>query len=335
MYAFAIWDCRDAQAGHDPRPDGHQAALLLPDARRRAVRLRAEGDPGQPARRASRRRRRAARAVRFTSRRRGTPSGRACTRSSPARSSPSTRTASASAATGAWSARAHRRPGHHGRARARAARRHRAPPAGRRRARCVLLSGGLDSSAITALAARELASDDRCAASRSTSSARPSTSSPTSCARRRHAVRARRRRHVGAEHHDIVLDHDAARRPRPAPQGHRRPRPPDRPRRHGRLAVPAVQGDPRALDGRAVRRVRRRGLRRLPAVPRPGGPAARRLPLARDRTTIRHGQADAILDAGARRRARPARPTSTTLRDRGGRGRAPRRRETSSSGRCG
>ena len=52
--------------------------------------------------------------------------------------------------------------------------------------RCVLLSGGLDSSAITALAAAVLAeTGERCAASRSTSSARPRTSSPTRCARRR------------------------------------------------------------------------------------------------------------------------------------------------------
>ena len=41
------------QAGDGPRPDGHQAVLLLPDRRRRAVRLRAQGDPGQPAGRAA------------------------------------------------------------------------------------------------------------------------------------------------------------------------------------------------------------------------------------------------------------------------------------------
>ncbi len=46
-----------------PRPHGHQAALLLPDPRRRAVRLRAEGDPRPPARRGGRRPRRAARAA--------------------------------------------------------------------------------------------------------------------------------------------------------------------------------------------------------------------------------------------------------------------------------
>ena len=44
-----IWDGRGRGARPRPRPDGRQAALLLPDAGRRAVRLRAQGDPGQPA----------------------------------------------------------------------------------------------------------------------------------------------------------------------------------------------------------------------------------------------------------------------------------------------
>ena len=56
---------------------------------------------------------------------------------------------------------------------------------------------------------------------------------------------------------------------------------PERPRRHGRLAVPAVQGDPRALHGGPVRRVGRRAVRRLPVVPRPAGGRGRHLPVAR------------------------------------------------------
>lgn len=43
------------------RPHGDQAPVLLPDASRGAVRLRAQGHPGQPARRTSGRRRRPAR----------------------------------------------------------------------------------------------------------------------------------------------------------------------------------------------------------------------------------------------------------------------------------
>ncbi len=64
MFAFAVWDTRDRAAHPGPRPDGDQAALLLPDAGRGAVRVGAEGDPGQPAGRPGGRRRRAARDAR-------------------------------------------------------------------------------------------------------------------------------------------------------------------------------------------------------------------------------------------------------------------------------
>ena len=40
------------KARDDPRPDGHQAVLLLSNARRRVVRFGAQGDPGQPNRQA-------------------------------------------------------------------------------------------------------------------------------------------------------------------------------------------------------------------------------------------------------------------------------------------
>ena len=71
---------------------------------------------------------------------------------------------------------------------------------------CTLLSGGLDSSAITALAARR-DQRDRCARSPSTSSARPRTSNPTTCATRRTRRTCTTWRATSATGHtDIVLD---------------------------------------------------------------------------------------------------------------------------------
>ena len=87
--------------------------------------------------------------------------------------------------------------------------------------------------------------------------------------------------HVGAEHTDIVLDNETLADPAVRRRVVSGARPADRARRHGRLAVPALPGDPRALDGRALRRVRGRALRRLQAVPRPADPAGRRVPVAR------------------------------------------------------
>ena len=75
MFAYALWDTRDPRARAGPGPAGGQAAVLLPHPARRAVRLGAQGDPGQRRRRAGgRRRRAAARAgVRRRSGQRGVP----------------------------------------------------------------------------------------------------------------------------------------------------------------------------------------------------------------------------------------------------------------------
>ena len=250
MYAFAIWDGRDREAGDGPRPDGHQAALLLPDPRRRAVRLRAQGDPGQPAGRA---RPSTLDGLRELLAFVKTP-GHAVwdgMREVRARapSSPSTATGCASARYWRLETQAHTDDlRHHRRARARAARRHRRAASSSptcRAARCS--PAGLDSSRDhrARRAASWPSAASGCAASRSTSSARPRTSRPTRCAAPRtprtcttspstsaptHQRHRPRRRTAGRP-----------RRPRERVAG---PGPPGRPRRHGRLAVPAVPGDP-------------------------------------------------------------------------------------------
>ena len=117
-----------------PRPDGRQAAVLVPDAGRGAVRLRAQGDPGAPAQRgrAGPRRHAGAARARQDARARHLPGhARGAPRLVGARAPRGRRRPPLLAARGP---RAHRRPGHHGRARPRAARRHRRPPAHRRRA---------------------------------------------------------------------------------------------------------------------------------------------------------------------------------------------------------
>lgn len=71
---------------------------------------------------------------------------------------------------------------------------------------CVLLSGGLDSSAITALAARDLSTAVRTFSVEFTGQAEnftPSDTHPTLDTPYIHEVA----QHVGSEHHDIVIDH--------------------------------------------------------------------------------------------------------------------------------
>ena len=73
---------------------------------------------------------------------------------------------------------------------------------------CTLLSGGLDSSVITALAAARLASRSAgpCARSPSTSRSEPELPGERPPRHVGHPVRARAGRHVGADHTDVVLD---------------------------------------------------------------------------------------------------------------------------------
>ena len=93
--------------------------------------------------------------------------------------------------------------------------------------RCTLLSGGLDSSAMTALAARQLAEDGRDRPQLRRRLRRPGGELPR---RRRcaatagHAVRARRWPSTSAaDHQDIVLDTAALADPAVAAHGHRGP----------------------------------------------------------------------------------------------------------------
>ena len=131
---------------------------------------------------------------------------------------------------------------------------------------CVLLSGGLDSSAITALSARELTEPVRTfavdfvdqAQNFKANDMRPTMDTPYV-----HEVAE----HVGSDHTDIVLDHNQL-----ADLDIRRkvvsgPRHADGYRRYGCFALPAVQGDSRTVDRRAVRGVSRRNLRWIPAIP--------------------------------------------------------------------
>ena len=138
---------------------------------------------------------------------------------------------------------------------------------------CTLLSGGLDSSVITALAARRLGAAGK-GPVRSfavdfvgqTENFRADALRATPDGPYAHALAE----HAGSDHQDIVLDtaalmDDAEPRTRCSPRAICR-----RLRRERHLALPAVQGDPQALDGRPVRRVGGRGVRRLPLVPRRG-----------------------------------------------------------------
>jgi asparagine synthase (glutamine-hydrolysing) len=124
---------------------------------------------------------------------------------------------------------------------------------------CTLLSGGLDSSAVTALAARQLAAAGR-GAVRSfavdfTGYADNFTADPMRSTPDAPFV------HEMARHVDVGADGAGT----PA-RGRARQRPTTR-RGYVHLALLAVRRDPGSLDGGAVRGVRRRGIRRLPVVP--------------------------------------------------------------------
>jgi asparagine synthase (glutamine-hydrolysing) len=123
--------------------------------------------------------------------------------------------------------------------------------------RCVLLSGGLDSSAVTALSAALLAEEGERVRTFAvdfvgqTQHFRPDPLRATPDTPYVHDVAE----HVGAEHSDIVLDNETLTDPQlrrrvvaaldqPVGMG-----------RYVRVAVPALQGDPRALHRRALRRV--------------------------------------------------------------------------------
>ena len=195
-----------------PRPDGHQAALLLPDAataccsapsprRSSPTRSRAAGrGRRRPARAARRSSRRPSHAV-YTGHARGAPGPRGPGRPRPA---------CASAATGARGPRAHRRPGHHVAHRPGAARRHRRPPADRRRAAvhpAVRRPGLLGDHRAGGRRAWRTGAPGRSAPSPSTSSARPRTSRPTIMRDTPDAPFVHElAEHVAADHSDIVLD---------------------------------------------------------------------------------------------------------------------------------
>lgn len=147
---------------------------------------------------------------------------------------------------------------------------------------CSLLSGGLDSSAVTAIAARAL----RTAGSRPGALLRgrlhrperelPGRRRPVHPGRplRADAGRARRRRPPRHRAGQRRAHRPGAALRRTAGPGH-----PRRLRRHGRLAAAALPGRAREVHRGAVRRVSRRAVRRLPLVPRPEAGRRRRLPV--------------------------------------------------------
>ena len=120
----------------------------------------------------------------------------------------------------------------------------------------------------------------RCARSRSTSSATRTPSPPTRCATPRTApTSASSPSTSSADHEAITLSNDDLMDADARAAVLRRPGPAALARRHGHLALPAVQGDPGPVDRRALRRVRRRGVRRLPLVPRRRRRQRRHLPV--------------------------------------------------------
>ncbi len=192
--------------------------------------------------------------------------------------------------------------------------------------RCVLLSGGLDSSAVTGIAAAHLAEQGERLRTFSvdfvgrdeTFQADENWDSPDAPYIRDVANL------VGSRHRFITLDPGALADPalrravitaRDLPVGLRR---------DGHLALPAVPGDQGGVDGRAVRRVGRRGVRRVPVVPRPGGGQRAHVPVARlpQPDERRPGRAAAPRPAP---HPRPGHLRGRRVRDRGRRRRAPGR----------
>ena len=241
---------RGAAAG--PRPDGHQAAVLLPDRRRRAVRLRAQGDPGPPAGASRWSTPTGCASCSPSSRRPGTRSTGACARCGPATSSGcAARALHGHALLGARGPRAHRRPA------TPPSRTVREllddivdPPARSPTCRCARCS----PAAWTPRRSPRWPRAD-CAAAGSGPVRSFSvdfvgyTENFAADADARHARRPVRRttlaEHVGADHTDIVLDTADLMDPAAPRRRAARARPAAPARRHGHLALPAVQGDPR------------------------------------------------------------------------------------------
>ena len=246
MFAFAIWDTARRGAAAGPRPDGHQAALLLPDAPtaccsapspRRSWPTRASSARG--------RRRRPARAASPSSRPRHDAVFRGMHEVRPADMlvrGPAR--ACAGAATGGWRPRAHRRPRHDRRHRPRAAGGHRRPPARLRRA---AVHAALRRARLQRRHGARRARPDGQGAGRIRSFSVDFTGySRELQARRaarhaRHAVRARGRPAHRLRPHRHRARHRRAHATRRYAPRSSAPRPADRHRRHGRLALPAVR----------------------------------------------------------------------------------------------
>ncbi len=131
---------------------------------------------------------------------------------------------------------------------------------------CVLLSGGLDSSAITALSARESSTQIRSVLPSISPAKTENFIAQRHVPHARRPLRARGRRTRRHRPHRYRARSPAGVRSRCPAKGDRSPRTPGGRPRTGSINVLAVQSHPTAVDGGAVRRGRRRDLRRVPAI---------------------------------------------------------------------